>query len=208
MGIFILPPEDERQKYLKNAFPRWLHTSKSKFRLDIDHYIFTHLFRTYVRVAILVVVVIISILLFSDYFVPQENNNFENFIMLVDSVLPYSLVLMAYYFALYRKNVDFDKYSLFKNRETGKPICALVVVPLAALLMLPVIQNLLEPSNIYWIFESDEKFWGQYYDEVLFVIFAAFILVVSFALAAFVGFLLSMIIYQAIIKYLNRRRKQ
>ncbi len=197
---FNLPLLEDRKNYLERSFPSWLNTSKSKFRHHKDHYIFTHLSRTYFKLTFLIIIFCCFSVINDWLEGTKPESLYVNFQSVVDFYLPFTLVLFPYYFALYARNIDIDEYSLFINRETNKPAGKAFMMIIVTFLVWPVIHNLIEPSYIYWLFDRDAAFWSQYHNSLGFLVVAACVLLFFYPLAALAGFLFSAIIYQFLLK--------
>ncbi len=209
MVFFDIPVRCKREKKIDTGFLRWLRTEKGVHRADPDHYIFSMLLRSYVVFTSISLIFITAYLSLSKILHESSFSSnltlYESYISIINLILPISFIITIYFYFLYKKCVDKNKYSLLYNRRTKKRIGAGVF---ALLVIYPTIYELIFPSHALWLYETENRieFWSQYHNDPSFLVIASFTVLLFYPLAAIFFFMSVAIADQEITKFLKDRK--
>lgn len=149
--LWSLPPREERLSYLNKGPMAWLHIHDISYRENPDYFIATTLLRNSIMLSYIIaaLVFIWALLFFSDDLSEQiPLFHFCRERVIVAS--PFSIAMIFYYYKLYVKNVDTDKYNPLIVRETGERTPnSLVFVMFLPVLLLAVLLPHLFAYSIY-----------------------------------------------------------
>lgn len=164
MGIFELPPEEERIKSI-----RFIKFKKENLSHP-DLYIFTRYGINALRVNFALFISCILLTILSDmngYF--EELSTYKIFLHWIDQFAPLTIFLIIFYIVLYWKNVDRNRYDILKIRNgTQKNPNAFYVVCMTPLFL----SILLSPSrSLLGMFNTSRmETLPQYFDYYSFTI--------------------------------------
>jgi hypothetical protein len=166
--IWSIPPREDRLEYLNRGPLAWLHAHKRAHREDPDYFISTLLLRNsmILSYAFAMLVFFWALLFFSDAF-SEQTPLFHFCRERVIVASPFSIAMIFYYYKLYVKNVDTDKYNPLIMRETGERIPnSLVLVMILPVILLAV---LLPHIFAYSIYRTETlSFLATYYNSYIF----------------------------------------
>ncbi len=118
MSLFVIPPREDRAKILNNGVLSWVHVSNKEYRYDPDSYIFTQAFRSAIKISFVISLLVLSLVFTTE----SDENLFHDFRGYLGVFAPIPMFIPIYYFRIYSKNIDTDKYNLLIIRGTGEKI--------------------------------------------------------------------------------------
>jgi hypothetical protein len=173
--LWSIPPREDRLEYLNRGPLVWLHLQDMPYRENPDCFIATTLLRNSIILSYAIAALVFFWALF--FFNDDLSEKIPLFHFCRERVIvasPFSIAMIIYYYKLYIKNVDTDKFNPLIIRETGErapnSLVAVMILPITLLgVLLPHV-------FAYSIYRTETlSFLENYYNSYIFSFSTLFI---------------------------------